>query len=107
MVYVFVERCGVGAHQVQISAYVSEETRTLLEEATEARGLKKGHVIEEALLHYLHALKELPSDVIIPSRIVLTPASSEQVVAALARPGAPTPAMIALMRGEDGEDVPG
>jgi uncharacterized protein (DUF1778 family) len=97
----------VGAHQVQISAYVSEETRALLDEAAEARGLKKGHVIEEALLHYLHALRELPSDIIIPSRVVLTEESARQVVDALSRPGRPTPAMVALMRGADGEDVPG
>jgi uncharacterized protein (DUF1778 family) len=97
----------MAARQVQISAFISDETRALLDEATESRGLKKGHVIEEALLHYLHALRELPSDVIIPSRIVLTEASAREVVDALAAPRAPTPAMEALMRGEDGDDVPG
>lgn len=95
------------AAQVQISAYVSEETRALLDEAAEARGLKKGHVIEEALLHYLHALRELPSDVIIPTRLVLTEHAAREVAGLLARPRAPTPAMIALMTGEEGEDVPG
>ena len=94
------------ARQVQISAIVSEETRALLDEATEARGLKKGHVIEEALLHYLHALRELPSDVIIPSRIVLTEASAREVVTQLLHPRAPTEAMVALMAGEAGDDVP-
>lgn len=95
------------AHPVQISAIVSEETRTLLDEATESRGLKKGHVIEEALLHYLHALRELPGDVIIPSRLVLTEASGRDVVELVLRPRAPTDAMQALMEGEDGDDVPG
>lgn len=94
------------APQVQISAYVSEETRALLDEAAEARGLKKGHVIEEALLHYLHALRELPGDVIIPSRLTLTEAAAREVAALLAQPRSPTPAMRALMGGEDGEDVP-
>ena len=93
--------------QVQISAYVSEDTRALLDEAAEARGLKKGHVIEEALLHYLHALQELPSDVIVPARLVLTEGAARQVAEQLARPRAPTPAMVALMKGEAGEDVPG
>jgi uncharacterized protein (DUF1778 family) len=92
---------------VQISAVVSEETRLLLDQATEARGLKKGHVIEEALLHYLHALRELPSDVIIPSRLVLTESSARAIADRLANPRAPTPAMLALMAGEDGDDVPG
>ncbi len=97
----------MAAAQVQISAYVSDETRTLLEQATEAHGLKKGHVIEEALLHYLHALRELPSDIIIPSRIVLTEKSARHVAAALSKPKKATAAMRALMRGEDGDDVPG
>lgn len=96
----------MAAHQVQISAYVSEETRALLDEATEARGLKKGHVIEEALLHYLHALRELPSDVLIPGRIALTESSARQVIEALDEPREPTPVMRALMAGESGDDVP-
>jgi len=97
----------MAATQVQISAFVSEDTRTLLDAATEAHGLKKGHVIEQALLHYLHALRELPSDVIIPSRVVLSEASARQVAEALAHPKEPTVAMRELMNGVDGDDVPG
>lgn len=96
----------MAAHQVQISAIVSEETRALLNEVTEARGLKKGHVIEEALLHYLHALRELPSDVIISSRLVLTETSGHEVVERVLHPHEPTEAMKSLMSGEDGDDVP-
>lgn len=96
----------MAAVQVQISAYVFEETRTLLDRAADARGLKKGHVIEEALIHYLHALRELPADVIVPSHIVLTEASARSVADALAVTSAPTPAMQSLMAGEDGDDVP-
>jgi len=96
----------MAAHNVQISAVVSEETRALLDEATEAHGLKKGHVIEEALLHYLHALRELPSDVIIPSRLVLTGTSGLEVVEQVLLPREPTDAMKALMAGENGDDVP-
>ena len=96
----------MATRQVQISAVVSEETRALLDEATESRGLKKGHVIEEALLHYLHALKELPSDIIVPSRLVLTEAAARDVVRRVRRPRAPTAAMTALMAGDDGDEVP-
>ncbi len=92
---------------VQISAYVSEETRMLLDEASESRGLKKGHVIEEALLHYLHALRELPGDVFVPTRLVLTEDAACEVVDRMRDPRPPTPAMRALVAGEDGEDVPG
>ena len=95
------------ARQVQISAVVSEETRRLLDEAADARGLKKGHVIEEAMLHYLHALRELPIDVIIPSRLVPTKASANEVVDHVLHPREPTDAMSALMAGDDGDDVPG
>ena len=91
---------------VQISAIISEETRTLLDRAAESRGLKKGHVIEEALLHYLHALRELPSDILLPSRVVLSEASAEQVLLGLTEPAPATPEMLALMAGLDGEDVP-
>ncbi len=97
----------MAAAQVQISAYVSEDTRALLDEAAESRGLKKGHVIEEALLHYLHALRELPSDVIVPKRLVLTEDAAREVSGILAHPRSPTSALTALMKGEDGEDVPG
>ena len=97
----------MAARQVQISSYVSEETRALLDEATEAHGLKKGYVIEEALLHHLLALRELPSDVVIPGRITLTEASARRVAKALASPQKPTAAMRALMAGDDGDDVPG
>jgi uncharacterized protein (DUF1778 family) len=93
--------------RVQISAYVSEDTRALLDEAAEARGLDKGHLIEEALLHYLHALRELPADVIVPTRLALTEDAAREVAGLLSEPRSPTPAMIALMTGEDGEDVPG
>ena len=95
----------MAARNVQISAIVSRETRTLLDQATAARGLKKGHVIEEALLHYLHALQELPSDVIVPARLVLTPESGRHVVDRVVHPRDATPAMLALMEGEDGDDV--
>lgn len=44
----------------QISAYISDETRALLERYVRRTGVKKRHVIEQALLHHLQALDELP-----------------------------------------------
>lgn len=78
----------------------------LLEAATEARGLKMDHVIEEAVLHFLHALRELPSDIMIPPRLYLTEASSRDVVETLFRPPPPTEALRGLIAGEAGDDVP-
>ncbi len=52
--------------ETQISAHVSDTTKELVERYVEAHGVKKGHLIEEALLHHLLALRELPADVIIP-----------------------------------------
>ena len=52
--------------ETQISAYVSLRTKEMVERYTETRGLKKDHFIEDALLHHLQALRELPADIIIP-----------------------------------------
>jgi uncharacterized protein (DUF1778 family) len=81
----------------QISAYISDATKTLVERYAEAHGVKKGHLIEEALLHHLQALQELPADVIVPPRLVLSPASFEEVAERVERPRRPTKAMRALM----------
>ena len=58
----------MAADQTQISAYVSQSTKALLERYADAHGVKKAHLVEEALLHHLQALHELPADVIIPAR---------------------------------------
>ncbi len=85
---------------IQISAPISKETKDLLERHVKATGVKKGHVIESALRHHLRALQELPADVIIPPRIVLTRRSFEQLVERLRSPGQPTQALRDLMRGD-------
>jgi len=54
----------------QISAYISEETKNLVERYVRARGVKKGFLVESALLHHLQALEKLPADVIIPPRLM-------------------------------------
>jgi hypothetical protein len=41
--------------------------------------VKKAHLIEEALQHHLQALREIPEDLIIPSRLVLTAASMAEI----------------------------
>jgi hypothetical protein len=48
--------------ETQISAFISDTTKELVERYVEAHGVKKGHLIEEALLHHLQALRDLPAD---------------------------------------------
>jgi predicted DNA-binding protein len=84
--------------QTQISAYVSDSTKELLEKYADAHGLKKAYLIEEALLHHLQALRELPLDVIIPPRLVVSRESGEAVLERVEKPRRPTKAMRELFR---------
>jgi len=43
-------------------------------------GVKKGHLVEQALLHYLQALDELPVEYIIPPRIVVSRRTGEEML---------------------------
>lgn len=87
------------ARAVQISAPISKETKDLLEKQAKATGVKKGHLIETALRYHLRALQELPADVLVPARIVLSPRSFDEVVERLDAPGEPTQALRDLMKG--------
>ena len=82
----------------QISAFISEATKDLVERYADAHGVKKGHLVEQALLHHMQALRELPLDVIIPPRITLTEESFSRVVDLIENPRKPTAAMRALMK---------
>ena len=82
---------------VQINARVSETTKELLEKESRATGIKKEFLVEEALLHHLQALHELPSDVIIHPRLVIASETAETVLAQMEAPE-PTPALRALMK---------
>jgi hypothetical protein len=87
--------------QTQVSAFVTVVTRERLDRYAAAHGLKKGAVIEAALLHHhLQALDEIPEGVIVPARIVLAPESFRRVVEAVFDPQPPTEAMKALMAGQ-------
>lgn len=83
---------------VQISAHISPTTKQELERYADAHGLKKGFVIEDALLHHFQALRELPEDVVVPVRLVVTSESLGRVVGRVKRPRKPTAAMKRLMR---------
>ena len=82
--------------QVQISALVSEETRKFLDAYAREHGVKKGFIIESAILHHLDVLQKLPQDVVIPPRIVVTRESGEEIIESLKSKAGPTKAMSEL-----------
>ncbi|MFZ5787055.1 MAG: hypothetical protein ACOY3Y_11495 [Acidobacteriota bacterium] len=84
----------------QISALVSETTRELLERHVRASGVKKGHLVEQALRHHLRALQELPADIIVHPRLVVTRKSGVAILREMAK-GKPTDALRDLMRDGD------
>jgi hypothetical protein len=84
----------------QISAHISEETKEQVERYAGAHGVKKGALIEQALLHHLQALRELPADIIIPPRLELTAPSFAEVARLTKTPRRPTSALRALMAGK-------
>lgn len=83
----------------QISATVSGTTREKLDRFTESRGLKKNYVIEQALLYFMEARRDLPDEAFTPSRIVLENAEFDRLARLLARPPKPNRALVELMRG--------
>jgi predicted nucleic acid-binding protein len=84
--------------RTQVSAYISEETKAEVEAYVKRHGVKKAYLIEEALQHHLQALREIPEDVIIPSRLILTPEAMIKVAGRLDREEQPTDALKALFR---------
>ncbi len=88
------------AKEKQISALVSESTKELLERQVRATGVKKGYLVEQALRHHLLALQELPADVIVHPRLVVTRKSGEAILREIEK-AKPTPALRKLMRNGD------
>ena len=84
----------------QISAQISATTRELMEKYVRQTGVKKGHLVEQALLHHLQALEELPAEFIIHPRIVVSRKTGEKLLRQ-ADSAEPTPALRQLMRNGD------
>ena len=82
----------------QVSAYISEETKAEIEAYVNRRGVKKAYLIEEALLHHLQALREIPEDLVIQSRLVLTHEAMTEIAERIDGKGEPTEALQALFR---------
>ncbi len=88
--------------QSQISATVSVATKEKLDRFAESHGLKKNYVVEQALLYFMEARRELPNEALVPARLVLDDKTFDRVVDLLERPPAPTEGLRELMRGQGG-----
>lgn len=88
----------MSADASQISATISAATKERLDRFTESHGLKKNFVVEQALLFFMEARRELPDEALVPARIVLEEEGFDRVVAMLAEPPAPTEDLRELMR---------
>ena len=90
---------------VQISAFVARETKERLDAYAARTGIKKGHVIEEAVDAYLAASEETPSEYVTPREVVLTPESFERVAEMIADAPQASGALRNVMRGREGSRV--
>jgi hypothetical protein len=81
---------------VQISAFISAETKTRLEAYVREHGVKRSYLIEQALQHHLAAMDAIPSDVLIPPVVVISKVSAAKLADRLRNPPPPTDAMKAL-----------
>jgi hypothetical protein len=88
------------ARETQISAQISNTTRELMEKHVRQTGVKKGHLVEQALLHHLQALDELPAEFVIHPRIVVSRKTGEEMLRQT-ESAEPTPALRELMRNGD------
>ena len=82
----------------QISAYISAETKAEIEAYARRHGVKKAYLIEKALQHHLQALREIPEDLIIPSRLMLTREALAETAKRIAQDNQPAEALTALFR---------
>jgi uncharacterized protein (DUF1778 family) len=84
--------------QSQISATISVATKEKLDQFTESHGLKKNYVVEQALLYFMEARKNLPDEALVPVRIVLDDEAFDRLVEVVESPPPATAALRELMR---------
>jgi hypothetical protein len=88
------------AKETQISALISGTTRELMEKHVRQTGVKKGHLVEQAILHHLQALDEIPAEFIIHPRIVVSRKTGVEMLRR-AESVEPSPALRGLMSDGD------
>jgi uncharacterized protein (DUF1778 family) len=88
------------ADRSRLSATMSPATKAKLDRFVESHGLKKNYVVEQALLYFMEARRQLPDESLVLARLVLKDEAFERVVGLLEHPRAPTEALRELMRGQ-------
>ena len=83
----------------QISAAISTSTKAKLDRFTEASGLKKNYVVEQALLFFMESRAELPDEAFVPTRVVASEDPFARIAARLSTKPRPTPELKELARG--------
>ena len=91
---------GTKVKDCQISAVISESTKELMERHVRATGVKRGHLVEQALRHHLQALQEFPADVIVHPKLVITRKSGAALLKEIEK-AKPTEALRDLLRDGD------
>ena len=81
----------------QISAYISDETKSRLERYSSTYGIKKAYLIESAINHHLQALYEIPEEFILPTSIEITDDSYQKILDTLNKPALPTQELKTLL----------
>ena len=87
------------ATQAQVSATISTTTKELLDQFTEQLGLKKNFVVEQALLYFMAARRELPDEAFISTRITLSDEGFERLTEHLEEDSTPSTQLVELMNG--------
>jgi uncharacterized protein (DUF1778 family) len=85
-------------------ANISETTKQQLERYAEAHGVEQAELVEDALLHHLQALRELPAEIIIRPRVELSEESFAAVMDRLEHPRPATQALLDLMSGNSSDE---
>lgn len=87
--------------QTQVSATIAATTKDQLDRFTQELGLKKNFVVEQALLYFMQARRELPDEAFIPSRMVVDGDAFGRVATMLQARSEPSAALRELMRGDE------
>lgn len=86
--------------QSQISATIPAATKEQLDRFTEIHGLKKNFVVEQALLYFVEARRDLPDEALLPVRLVVQDEVFDRLVQRIESPAEPTEALRTLLRGK-------